>query len=344
MARQAQTMKTVICAVLLGALSARADAVNVSLNPKAELGRGFPTINVRILEPIAGFEVTLKRSDGQPFGAQGGGTPGVIRRIELPQPEGVFRYEGALTVHLPDASTASMPLKFETELWGPVRIEVSEGDLDLKGRKLTFRLSRPAGKAQLLVMSESGLPIYDGEIPFKGEPAGTPLRVTWPEASDPVMKIELKGYDKAGFFRGVELYPWRFDVPHREVSFQTGRWEIRTEERGKLEESYRAITDAVKKFGRFAKVKLFVVGHTDTVASAESNRTLSLQRARSLGAYFKSRGLKIPLFYAGYGEEALAVGTGDEVDEPRNRRAEYIISIENPKVEHASSPVPWNRL
>lgn len=334
----------VAMALLAWSTAAWADAVDVSLNPKAELGKGFPTVHVRILEPIAGFELKLKRSDGQPFGVQGGGKPGITRHIELPQPEGAFRYEGELTVHLPDASTASMPLKFDTELWGPVRLEVHEGDLDLKARRLVFRLSRRAGKAGLTVMSQSGLPIYDGEIPFKGEAPGTPLTVTWPESAEPVMKIELKGYDLAGFYRGIELYPWRFDVPHREVNFETGRAEIRPQEKSKLEESYRAITDAVLKFGRFAKVRLFVVGHTDTVASKESNRTLSVQRARSLGTYFKGRGLRIPVLYAGYGEEALVVKTEDEVDEPRNRRAEYIIAVENPKVEHASSQLGWNRL
>ncbi|HZH03941.1 MAG TPA: OmpA family protein, partial [Myxococcaceae bacterium] len=138
------------------AAAAWADAVEVDLSAKAELGKGLPTLEVHIMEPIAGFKVELRRSDGQPFSARGGGNPGVMRRIPLPQPEGAFSYHGELTVNFPDASTAALPLKFDTELWGPLRIELSAADVDLTARRLAFKLNRPAAKAELQVLADTG--------------------------------------------------------------------------------------------------------------------------------------------------------------------------------------------
>ena len=71
---------------------------------------------MHILEPIAGFEVKLRRSDGQAVDVKGGGPPGVTRRVALPQPEGRFHYEGELVVHFPGADTGAMPLSFDTEV------------------------------------------------------------------------------------------------------------------------------------------------------------------------------------------------------------------------------------
>lgn len=83
---------------------------------------------------------------------------------------------------------------------------------------------------------------------------------------------------------------------------------------------------------------------TDTVGPAASNRTLSLNRARSIGAWFRKRGVRIPVMYEGFGEEALLVGTGDEVDEPKNRRAMYIISIDPPRTQNTPFEPKWQRL
>jgi outer membrane protein OmpA-like peptidoglycan-associated protein len=104
------------------------------------------------------------------------------------------------------------------------------------------------------------------------------------------------------------------------------------------------ISDAVQKFGRLADIKLYVAGHTDTVGAKDYNRGLSLNRARSICAYFRREGLRIPIFYEGFGEEALLVGTPDETDEPRNRRAEYIIAIDKPSVAHAPYEANWKKL
>ena len=72
--------------------------------------------------------------------------------------------------------------------------------------------------------------------------------------------------------------------------------------------------------------ELSVVGHTDTVNSAEYNYQLGLLRANAVPALLKSLGAA-PAIVAtsSRGKTDLLVKTGDQVLEPRNRRAEVTI-------------------
>ncbi|NMO19343.1 OmpA family protein [Pyxidicoccus fallax] len=330
--------------VLCSPLPALADAIRVSLEGRAALGEALPTLLVHIEEPIAGFEVKLKRSDGKTVELKGGGKPGITRRIELEQPEGRFHYEGELVVRFPDAESGSMPLSFDTELYGALKLEVRKEDVDVAGRKLRFTLNRPARRAELTVLMDTGKKAFEGEVPFNGEQAGTPLELTWPAAEGRVMKISVRAFDTSEFYTGVDLFPWQVDIPHEEVNFASGSADVPAGERGKLDKSHALIAEALAKYGRFAALRLYVLGHTDTVGKTADNRELSLKRARSLAAYFRKRGLKVPVFYEGFGEESPAVATPDETAEAGNRRAEYIIAVEDPVLQHAPFPPRWRKL
>jgi len=333
-----------LVALSLSSLRARGDAVDVQLHPKAALGKGDPDIAIRILEPIAGFHLDLTRSDGTKVDVKGGGKPGQSRVIPLPQPEGKFSYQGTLTVSFADAQTGSMPLAFETEVLGPLQLTFEKADLDLAARKLTFKLSRPVRKVHVRVLMDTGKVACDADVPFSGEAAGTPLTVSWPGAEGKVMRIAVTAFDTSSFYTGVELSPWQLDIPHEEVLFDTGKWEVRADQKAKLDDSVKKISEVLAKYGSIAPIRLFIAGHTDTVGSSESNRTLSLNRARSIGEYFRQRGIRIPILYEGFGEEALMVGTKDETPEERNRRVEYIVAIEDPVMKGTSFQPSWRKL
>ena len=69
-----------------------------------------------------------------------------------------------------------------------------------------------------------------------------------------------------------------------------------------------------------------VYGHTDTVGSAASNQRLSEQRAQSVSNYLIGRGVSSArIRWMGFGETQLKVATGDNVNEPLNRRVEIKI-------------------
>src|SRR5215217_8138539 len=76
-------LRSLILLLLLVPFAARADAIRVSLDARKPLGPDAPTLQVHILEPIAGFQVKLQRSDGQSVDVKGGGRPGVTRFVQL---------------------------------------------------------------------------------------------------------------------------------------------------------------------------------------------------------------------------------------------------------------------
>lgn len=333
-----------LCLALASSPALAGDAIHVSLDSRVPLGQGMPTLKVEILEPILGYDVKLKRSDGKEFSFKDTGKPGMTRSLELEQPEGRFHYEGELTVHFKRSEPGTMPLSFDTELLGPLTLTVSKEDLDLAARTLRFKLSRPAGKAKLTVVSDSGWNAFDGEVKFKGEPAGTQLEVTWPKPAGKVLKISLKAYDTAEFYQSVEFYPWQVDIPHEEVGFPSGSADIPAAERSKVDKSVQKVSEAVKRYGEFAPLRLYILGHTDTVGATDSNRELSLQRARSIAAYFRKHGAQLPIYYEGFGEQAPHKPTPDETAEPANRRAEYIISVDDPTLTNAPFSPKWRPL
>ena len=84
--------------------------------------------------------------------------------------------------------------------------------------------------------------------------------------------------------------------------------------------------------------------NTDTVGDASYNLLLSRQRAQAIAKWFRQRGLKIPIGYEGFGETALLVKTADEVDEPRNRRVDYILSVDEPVFKSSGLRPTWYRV
>lgn len=75
-----------------------------------------------------------------------------------------------------------------------------------------------------------------------------------------------------------------------------------------------------------AATDISIIGHTDTLGSAESNEKLGLDRAQLIAKLLTAAGLKVTeLTLDTHGEFNLQVKTPDETPEPRNRRVEIII-------------------
>ncbi len=69
-----------------------------------------------------------------------------------------------------------------------------------------------------------------------------------------------------------------------------------------------------------------VIGHTDTVGSAEDNLVLSAQRAKVVADRLRASGLKFSsLTMESHGKSNPLVPTRDGVDEPRNRRVQITL-------------------
>jgi outer membrane protein OmpA-like peptidoglycan-associated protein len=86
-----------------------------------------------------------------------------------------------------------------------------------------------------------------------------------------------------------------------------------------------------------------VVGHTDTVGSAQFNQGLSERRAASVASYLAGQGLPASrIREEGRGERELLVRTADNVNERRNRRVDIVVKavVEGREAE-AWAPPPY---
>jgi outer membrane protein OmpA-like peptidoglycan-associated protein len=103
---------------------------------------------------------------------------------------------------------------------------------------------------------------------------------------------------------------------HFTLYFKSGSDELTDESRAQMPE----ILQSVKAHPH---PDVIVVGHTDTVGTAENNVELGLKRAAIVRNLLVAAGLDASAVEAtSHGESDLLVKTPDETDEPRNRRVE----------------------
>jgi len=209
----------------------------------------------------------------------------------------------------------------------PFKVSYDLEHLDLEGHVLQFRMSRPAGTAELVATGEDGTKLGSGTATYQQEAPGTWLSIGWTQpAGARVMTLSLRVVSADGQVTKVELIPWSVAIEHDDVNFATNRATLEAGEDAKLDASLAKITAVVKRSEKFAKMQLYVAGHTDTVGASAPNRTLSLDRARAIATYFRRHGLALPIAFAGFGEDVLKVKTRDDTDERANRRADYVIA------------------
>ena len=225
-----------------------------------------------------------------------------------------------------------------------LQVSIDKSKVDLNEHHLELKASRDLAKVTLRVTGDSGAVLADVERELSSYPAGKALVVEWnPSSDETVVRIEVFAYDMDGYYRGIAITPWAISVPHEEVNFRTNSSQVDDSEKPKLDASYAKVTEAVEKHADL-RVTLFIAGHTDTVGDASYNLLLSRQRAQAIAKWFRQRGLKIPIGYEGFGETALLVKTADEVDEPRNRRVDYILSVEEPVFKSSGARPTWYRV
>jgi len=222
---------------------------------------------------------------------------------------------------------------------------VDKSKVDLHAHHLEVVATNPLVKVTTKVIGDSGAVLADESRTLENHPAGVPLLVQWtPSGDESAARIEVTGYDANGSYWTTTLTPWSVSIPHEEVNFKTASWQIDDTETPKLEASFAKVTLALGLHPDL-RATLFIAGHTDTVGDAASNLRLSRQRALAIAGWFRQHGLTIPIAYEGFGSSVLLVRTADQVDEPRNRRVDYILSMEEPQFASRGSFRPrWSRV
>ncbi len=312
--------------LVVAAASARADELNVSIeNPKVLVGKGVPTLVLGVERATQKLTVELQGTTGEQLKRDLGAVKaGRTLRIPLREKPGRGTLTGKVSVEFAGGGGGELPLSLDVALIEPLRVDVDKTRLDLAKGFVPLVTSAPVERCEFDALldgettRQGGVPVHDNavSVPFDGR--------------DVLLRLTLTCYDADGFFAGVHLYPWKLEVPHEEVNFATGDSRIQASELPKVERAFDDIMAAVRRYGALIKIKLYVIGHTDSVGDSAANDALSLARARSIAAQLKKKGVKVPVFAAGFGEGSLLVETPDETDEPKNRRAQYILAVDPP--------------
>jgi outer membrane protein OmpA-like peptidoglycan-associated protein len=208
----------------------------------------------------------------------------------------------------------------------PIHVTYDSAHLDLDKHELQFRPSRAVTEATLVAIGEDGSELGKGTASYDKAPTDGWYAITWTQpANTRVMMMKLHVVADETTASNLELVPWSVEIAHEDVNFSTDSAVIEPSEEKKLDASLAKIDEVVNRAEKFMKLRLYVAGHTDTVGASAKNRKLSSDRARSIAAYFRKKGLKIPIAVAGFGEDVLKVKTGDNTDERANRRADYVL-------------------
>lgn len=216
----------------------------------------------------------------------------------------------------------------------PMRIRVSKTGLNAGEGRLTLVAQSQISQARIEIFDRTGA-MADQRTTRFGAQDGTgdiDLRFD-PIESDRVFRLELSIEDSNGQWKRFKFVRWFAEIPHEDVIFENGQWGINPEEAKKLDRAIQSLNAEVDAFrvsvGRADvdfDVSLYVGGMTDTVGTKADNQRLSSSRATAIAAYFRKHGLSLPIYVAGFGEAGLRTATADEVAEPRNRRAIYVLT------------------
>ena len=321
-------VRSICIAFLVVAFAGTAAAQPVSFQLRGEVPVGKkPQLQITATQNVTDLRIDLERDDGKKVALkQASLAKGKSVTFDVGDgAAGAASYKGTISAQA-GGQKWSDQLSFDTRISAPIKVSYDADHLDLDKRELQFKLSRSADQAELTVIGDDGKEIGKGSAKLTGEPADKWLPITWTQpAGSRVMMMKLRVSAADGVASNVELIPWSVAIDHEDVKFKTDSAVIEASETAKLDASVTKIADAIKRSEKFMAMKLYVAGHTDTVGDSPKNRKLSLDRALAIGAYFKNKGIAIPIVVAGFGEDVLKVKTADKVDEAANRRADYVL-------------------
>jgi len=222
-------------------------------------------------------------------------------------------------------------------------LDFKKENVDIKNANIKFNANRGIEKVEIKIYNTQKKVIYENKIDYD-TPQKKDISISWTKSSDEVLSIQITAYDKYGFWSGMEINPFSVMIPHEEIVFSSGKWNVEKNELPKIKNSYSHVKKALRKYGKALELRLYIAGYTDTVGDPKSNLILSENRAKAIARSFRKQGLKISIYYQGFGEEVLRVKTSDEVNNEANRRAIYILTNHEPEISNVIPRDRWKRL
>ena len=324
------------------------DPVSYEFSPQTDpQGKAF--LKVTFNEPAEGVEIVIKGDDGSTHKKKvGNAGAGKDVQITWTQKSPQVRYEMELTGEALSGNFTFEIIKAAAKgKVGKLKFLSSREDI-VDRRQAKYETSFALTSYDYKVIDDDGDVIASDTV-TSGVPAGGTFTVSWKSTAN-VFMVEVRGEDEHGRFVEDRRVPYSADIPHTEVNFDSGKFDIKPGEVPKLDEALAVAfheLDAIERVNQAVQAnltpQLYIVGYTDTVGDPGKNQVLSQNRAKAIAKYFHDQGFWSEIYYAGMGERGLRVETGDSVDEVRNRRALYLIAFQQPGAGGAI-PGSWKRL
>lgn len=305
--------------------------VEVTVRETVKLPQESPGLKIETQEPIRDLKIVVRESGKTvasksfpPLGSS------AVQFVSWSAGPGLYDYAIEISGRT-SAGQTTATLHADVAVVRPLEIVVERERVDLNTRRIPLTINNPPGHVEMTIYDATGKTIYEGDIDLRDKSENSEIELRWPQLQDAIARIELRVFDVSNSWVGVELLPFRVEIPHVDVVFETNKWRILRSEKAKLDDAYKRLIQAIAEHGAEIKARVYILGHTDTVGSERHNMILSGNRANAIATYFKNkRGITLPILACGFGETMLAVKTADEVDEQRNRRAQYILAAEAP--------------
>lgn len=342
-------LASTVAQVALATFLSFADPLSFEYSGQTD-GNGKAFLLVKANQPIDDVQVVIS-GDGQKIKKSVGSMKsGQTYKVAWSQRSGQAKYQLEVEGEGVEANFAFEIVKAKTKGGGKLgqfKIRSSREDV-VKRQTAIFEPTFDLTAYEYKIYDSDG-DVIDGQTVPEGVEAGSPLTIKW-AAGGEVFMIWVRGEDAYGRFTEYKLVPWAVEIPHTEINFDSGRYDVKTDESAKLDEAIAvafhelvALDKVNKAVGANLTPKLYIVGYTDTVGPAGSNAKLSNSRAKAIAEYFRDKGFWAEIYYAGMGERGLRVETGDSVDEVRNRRALYLLGVQQPG-SGGQIPSRWAKL
>jgi outer membrane protein OmpA-like peptidoglycan-associated protein len=283
-----------------------------------------------------GVSLTLKSPEG-------GEKRFTLKRLKAGQkktlawkvPAGISHWTGQLIGSAGGATTMA-PIELKVVSAKPLNVHTRKKDVDLGKGRIVVRPNHALAKAELTLYGAEGEVLLEEDAALVQE--GKNWVVVFEPPDDTIKRVELKLHDPYGYWAALRVVSWYAEIEHDDVEFASAKWDIAPDEGHKIDAAIAKLKREVARFRRElgnesagVDVRVYVGGYTDTVGKAADNRVLSRKRAAAIARYFVAHGMKVPVYYQGFGEDAPAVPTADDVDEAKNRRAVYVLANVPPR-------------
>ena len=216
-----------------------------------------------------------------------------------------------------------------------LRMDIDLNSFSAEHHTIKVITDRQADHFEISIYDENLMPVET----LTQKAKGVENTLSWGKTNNPALVL-IKVFDENGTWASRELL--QYLIPHTDIEFDTNKFNIRKDQEPLLGETLSKLQEI---FGRVEQItmELYIAGYTDTVGNSTDNMQLSEKRAKSIATWFRKHGVTIPVYYAGFGEQHLAVPTADEVAEQKNRRVLYLLSSSAP-VGGEFDGAEWNKL